>query len=322
VVSVAGTNFTSIVDWLSEDVNVFPTNRVAWSDFNPINLSQLTPSAHALIDAGTVLGVTNLLTQLADASQPANSQSLGGFLLNLPDSPGFQTGATLYFSGHSLGGALTQVLPLYLNAALAAVNQGESGKAVWGTVYVLPTAGPTPGNVAFAELFNNTFPGDVETGFAPVPYWNNDVISKLDVVPAAWDNIQNAFSATADAKGNYSSFYGMLGDDAANIVIPIFNIDLQSVPFGKGMGEMSAVLGTYAIFYTPVRQIAFQPTQGYYAWADGVGTWTPYTLPSDTDPLESLDALAPYVLYTHTSQYAYYFLDGTIPHPPSLQKSS
>ncbi len=325
VVSVAGTNFKSITDWLSEDVNVLPANQVSWSKFNPINLTQLTPSTEAWIDGGSALGVTDLLTQLFDTSQSANCQSLGGFLQNLPNNPDFTTGASLYFSGHSLGGALTQVLPLYLHAALVAVNQGESGKSVWGPVYVLPTAGPTPGNKYFAELFNQTFPGNIATGFSPVPYWNTDVISNLDIVPAAWNNIYNAFSVTPDAAGNYSSFYGMIGKTQISITIPLMDIKLTSLPFGEAMATLVTLAQTFASPiqpYWPVQQYPFAPTQGFYDWSTGSPVWTTYTLPTDADPIETLEALGPYVLYTHTAQYSYYFLGGAIPPTPRQQKSN
>lgn len=324
VVSVSATNLTSLVDWLSEDVNVAPKNRVTWSDFNPINLTQLTlptdPQKNApvpMIDAGTALGVTNLLTQLSDASQPANSQTLGDFLLNLPTTTGFPNKATLYFSGHSLGGALTQVLPLYLYNALSSVNSG-TGNPIWGQIITMPTAGPTPGNSTFADLFNATFSGDIAADFPSVPYWNSDVISSADVVPAAWNNLISVFSAVADSAGNYPSFYGMLGTDTVSISIPPLGINLTSVPFGQAMGDLSLALGTYASYYSPIRQIPFNPTQGCFSGTEGTRNWTPYTLPTDDNPIESLKVLSGYVLHSHVDQYLYFFLGEWGPQFPSL----
>ncbi|MEI9928175.1 MAG: hypothetical protein WDN44_11360 [Sphingomonas sp.] len=63
---------------------------------------------------------------------------------------------TLIFTGHSLGGALAPTLALLLYPAPPA--SPTANVARWANIFILPTAGPTPGTQAIADLFAAAYP--------------------------------------------------------------------------------------------------------------------------------------------------------------------
>ncbi len=150
IVAVAGTNPKSHLDG-TEDLDV---GKVV-----PFN-------GTAQIDLGTSVGIAIL-----EAMVP-NTQTLQQYLESVAS-----TSATLIFTGHSLGGALSPALALDLF-----VNKGMK-TSKWGAVYVTPSAGPTPGDAEFVSLFNSTFP--------PTPGWNLNVVNSLDCVPMAWSDLSS-----------------------------------------------------------------------------------------------------------------------------------
>jgi hypothetical protein len=157
VVGIAATNSLSQFDQDEEDRNVGSTvpfdGNGAW------------------IAAGTSMGVQNLKAM----TDPAGG-SLQSFLASHAAS-----NATLIFAGHSLGGALSPTLALDL-----VVNQGLA-PTKWQDVFVYPSAGPTPGNQAFRDLFADTF---VQQPAAEAwNAWNMDVVNSLDIVPRAWNEL-------------------------------------------------------------------------------------------------------------------------------------
>lgn len=160
VVAIAGTNFISAYGWLDEDA-VGPT---------PVPFS-----GAAWIAAGTHRGL-EVLEGLVDPQHGP----LQPFLESLASSD-----ATLVFTGHSLGGALSPTLALDL-----VVNRNFD-RSRWANVYVYPSAGPTPGNQAFSDLFAATFPAVSTPGGAPWQVWNQDVVNKMDVVPRAWNDLRS-----------------------------------------------------------------------------------------------------------------------------------
>jgi len=158
VVGIAATNAGSKFDQDEEDRDVGTTvpfdGNGAW------------------IAAGTSVGVQNLKAM----TDPAGG-SLQSFLQSQAAS-----NATLIFAGHSLGGALSPTLALDL-----VVNEGFA-PANWKDVFVYPSAGPTPGNQRFHDLFASTFvqqPSAAEAWNA----WNMDVVNSLDIVPRAWNQL-------------------------------------------------------------------------------------------------------------------------------------
>ena len=176
VVAIAGTNMKSSYDENKEDNGVNTTK--LWTEAFP----SLAPYGAPLgihpwpvISTGTALGVNNLLG-MTDTLK--TQKSLRDFLRSLSG-----TGSkTLIFGGHSLGGALAPTL------ALALFNPGGGPLNIrdWGHVYVLPVAGPTPGNKGFSEFFQKVFP-PLSTNEPQNHYaWNQNIWNSLDAVPHAW----------------------------------------------------------------------------------------------------------------------------------------
>lgn len=157
VVGIAATNAGSQFDQDEEDRDVGSTvpfyRNGAW------------------IAAGTSAGLQNL---------KAMTDPAGGSLQSFLESRA-AANATLIFAGHSLGGALSPTLALDL-----VVNQGLD-RAKWKSVFVYPSAGPTPGNQAFHDLFAATFPQ--QPAAEAWNAWNMDVVNSLDIVPRAWNQL-------------------------------------------------------------------------------------------------------------------------------------
>lgn len=175
VVAIAGTNFQSHYDLASEDNNALLP--VSWKKaFPSLGKYGVPPDIKPTpqISAGTAAGVNALLSM----TDPDTHQSLVTFLGSL----GTKGSKTLIFAGHSLGGALAPTLALALFNPVG----GQLSTANWGHVYVLPTAGPTPGNQGFATFFKQVFPPVSMNLDKPYYAWNQNIWNSLDAVPHAW----------------------------------------------------------------------------------------------------------------------------------------
>ena len=170
-VAVAGTNPVSWYGWFVEDFDVRPS--VAWSDALQGNFQgkQTSDRSAPRISQGTATGIDILLNKMPDTTS-------GALLDYLKTEVAAATPGTLevVVTGHSLGGALSATLALYL-----AELQGQGGECGWdpsrkAIVSCLPSAGATPGNAQFAQHFDQVI------GTRTNRVWNF-----LDVVPHAWE---------------------------------------------------------------------------------------------------------------------------------------
>lgn len=165
VVAMAGTNPFSMDDWLSQDL-LIDTKFYSFPDLQP---STSADSEKAYISQATFNGLNSLLN-LVD---PISNNRLTNFITANQN----QSASNIVFVGHSLGGALSPALALYCKEEKF-LNQ-------YAKAYVYPSAGPTPGNDAFAAMFDFDFPANPDsTGDQNV--WNTNIKNALDIVPHAW----------------------------------------------------------------------------------------------------------------------------------------
>lgn len=155
VVGIAGTNPSSLFDWLVEDALV--SVQIPW-------VYALLSAPHAKIALGTGIG----LAILQDAKPGNGRPGAGKTLLKFLEGIEHKKGMRLIVSGHSLGGALSPTLTLWLHDV----------RILWDAFHhvqlsTMPTAGPTAGNSHFARYSDHKLS---ITRFA----------NAIDVVPHAW----------------------------------------------------------------------------------------------------------------------------------------
>ncbi|HBF18733.1 MAG TPA: hypothetical protein DDW81_01475 [Cryomorphaceae bacterium] len=140
VIAIAGTNSVSMFGWMDEDFDVSTTK--AWKDISG-------PSNSGAVSTGTYNGLDILLNKMPEPQTKGSSivDALGNFLASNSDIQN----AELSVAGHSLGGALSPVLALYLQN-----NQDQwNSKGQVTTISTYPTAGATPGTKDFADYYGN-----------------------------------------------------------------------------------------------------------------------------------------------------------------------
>ena len=155
VVGIAGTNPDSLADWLLEDGLV--SVQLPW-------IYGLFEAPDARISLATGIGLVILQNATPGTGIPGSGTTLLQFVQGL----GGKKGTNLIVSGHSLAGALSPTLTLWL----------QDIRILWDpfsavTLSTMPTAGPTAGNAAFAAYSNSRISA---TRFA----------NAIDVVPHAW----------------------------------------------------------------------------------------------------------------------------------------
>ena len=155
VISVAGTNPSSLFDWLVEDLLV--REQVPW-------VYALFSAPDAKISLGTAVGLLILQNAKPSGDRPNAGQSLRACLSGLP-----AMAIELNVTGHSLGGALAPTLALWLKDIQWFWNPAGNVQ-----ITAMPSAGPSAGNSAFAHYSDRTL---ATTRF----------VNSLDVVPHAWN---------------------------------------------------------------------------------------------------------------------------------------
>lgn len=156
VVATSATNPISTYGWLTEDFDV--QNMVVWPGFE--NADPAAPR----ISNGSNTGLEHLL------SLESNGITLGAFLKQTFENSNIAK--DLIVTGHSLGGALSACLALNL---LNTQPQWNPANTV--VVCAMPTAGASPGNLAFSNYYNNLL------GHRTQRFWN-----RLDPVPHGWQH--------------------------------------------------------------------------------------------------------------------------------------
>ncbi|CAE6468762.1 unnamed protein product [Rhizoctonia solani] len=165
--------------WLKAGLTTPPTGEISTSPEN------------CYIAYGTALGVYHLVDFPSPAASPR--VTLPSYWAGFPDSPNTK----VVLTGHSLGGALSPSL------AFGLLESGAFSKFAPNNILVYPTAGPTPGNLVFSQLFSKKFPKVPGPGYQ---VWNSNIVNALDIVSQAWCISRDA--SPAQNMGNIPTIYG------------------------------------------------------------------------------------------------------------------
>lgn len=172
---VRGTNPTALLDWLVEDLDV--VDQVAWETGSP--------PAGAKISKSISEGL-HILQTLSAAGPNGDETTLTGFL---GEQSAAHPALRIDVTGHSLGGALSPALALWLADTEARWNRGTTS----ADFAVYPLAGPTLGNADFAGYY------DSRLGSA-----THRMQNPCDVVPRFWNvetiaTVADLYGSTAPA---------------------------------------------------------------------------------------------------------------------------
>jgi hypothetical protein len=159
VIAIAGTNAASVFDWFVEDLWIGKT--IPWPWGTP------PPGSDPRLSAGTFTGLTILQFLRPGPGLPGAGQLLPDFLTGALGQP---TNVTT--TGHSLGGALSPSLGLWLLDTQSTWDPDSRA-----TLSCQPSAGPTAGNNDFAAYYDSSLIGSRTTR----------IYNSLDFVPDAWN---------------------------------------------------------------------------------------------------------------------------------------
>lgn len=173
VIAIAGTNSISSFGWMKEDFHVNKT--AVWKD--------LTGKGKGDISQGTATGLVILVDKMKDKAR--NDKKLLAGIKEYIESNNI-TQAEVAVTGHSLGGALSPALALYLSNKR---KEWSANATIQMSTY--PTAGPTIGVDRVDSITRrhkqDSFPAYYEQEIKIKNIKYHSVINSLDIVPLAWN---------------------------------------------------------------------------------------------------------------------------------------
>lgn len=237
VVSIAGTNPYSVLDFIVEDFLV--RTQLPWFSGVPFSFERVTSLA-------TFIGFSVLQSLKPGASQPGAGTLVRDFLATQVSAP-----ITVNVAGHSLGGALSPALALWLNDTRVVWDPAERA-----TLAVLPSAGPTAGNFNFASY------SDAHIG-AQVTRIHN----ALDIVPHAWktsdlEQIPDLYAPDIEPDDTVKLLVKMAIDAAKKGGYTQINVGAPALP-GSSVNKGIIKPGD-SPFFNFLRQVGYQHVDAYY----------------------------------------------------------
>ena len=237
-ISIAGTNPFSAYAWFAEDFDVDETR--AWGTGD-------APEGVA-ISKGTLKGLRALQGIVPPPGVPGENETLANFLeayLGRESEP-----IEVTVSGHSLGGALSPTLALWLLD-----TQKEWDHHTRAMISVYAYAGPTPGNADFASYIDGRFGDRLHR-----------IANPMDAAPHAWN-----VGDLAELKALYTPAISRdaLWDKATDFVIAATNginyrqIDRSPVLL-KGKVKQDLVWRWAPSLVNIASQVLYQHTLAYF----------------------------------------------------------
>jgi Lipase (class 3) len=198
VIAIRGTNGINELDWLFEDFEV--QNTIPW----PLSGTQNIFQTGCAVTESTSIAMNILLNNMED---PISQLTLVEYLKTVTNS---QTNVCV--TGHSLGGALTPTLALWLLE-----NSSEWDISASSTVSCISFAGPTAGNQLFAKYSMLMFEAAMLTT-GSFPGWDKGLMSNCDTVVCDMDIAPFFYS--------YANIFNFITANAG----PLFNVYPQINP--------------------------------------------------------------------------------------------
>lgn len=295
VVAIAATNPANLEDWIQEDFDVYAEYTADWSQLTiPFERTKHKPLPESTpqISAATATGISALLG-MTDPKQG----TLQAFLKSVANSEN-----TLVFTGHSLAGALSPTLAFYL------YPNSTPASSQWGSINVFPSAGATPGNQAWLELFT------AEGAYPTV----TDYVNLHDIVPQAWNNL-SVIIQQKDSAGNYPSIFGAMESGLLSIGDTVTTLVQLMSKRTEGIDYANITHNTFG-------STDFSTNWGHFSWTEKTDEqgYTSKTYPvwniwpnfTDANPISAsnplykykviptvLDQLGNLIQATHIDQY-------------------
>lgn len=265
VVAVAGTNFESTFDWTDEDLDV--RTQVPWTS--------LGGTGAGSVSAGTANGLTTLLAM----TDGGGSTMLSALALAMGDNG--SSGSTLAVTGHSLGGALSPVLALYL-------AQQTSVDLFGASIAVQASAGPTPGDADFASMYEAAIADGTIASYS-------SVYNTLDVVPLAWAvsdlaTVPTLYDAHIKPASSDSPPDAFLGSVVAGAVMALAQ---AGVAYTQVSTNRTSLAGTFGVLVDA----------GASVLMDSLQSSLPSALATYFESITNVVRFAAQAVYQHIDQY-------------------
>jgi hypothetical protein len=236
VVSIAGTNPYSVLNFIVEDFMV--RTQVPWFSGVPFSLDRK-------ISLGTFIGFSVLQALKPGASQPGAGSTVRDFLATQVSAP-----ITVNVGGHSLGGALSPTLALWLHDTRKKWDPANNA-----SLSVLPSAGPTAGNRDFATY------SDAQIGPQVTRIHN-----KLDVVPHAWttaalEQVPDLYAPDIEPDDLVKLLVALAIDASKEGSYMQINPGAKALP---GSAVNKTIIKPREPFLNFLRQVGYQHVDAYY----------------------------------------------------------